>query len=121
MNDKSANLISLFASSSTLICCALPSIFVTIGAGASLASLVTIFPLLITLSKYKVYITLFTLIALIIAGIVNYKTYHLPCPVDPVLGATCMNQRKRSRYLYYSSILIFLFATIFTYLIPRII
>jgi hypothetical protein len=119
MNDKSANLISLFASSSTLICCALPSLFVTIGAGASLASLVTIFPLLITLSKYKVYITLSTLIALIIAGIVNYKTYHLPCPVDPALGATCMKQRKRSRYLYYSSILIFLFATIFTYLIPR--
>ena len=121
MNDKSANIISLFVSSSTLICCALPSLFVLVGAGASFASLITIFPFLVTLSKYKIYITLFALFALIIAGVINYRTYHLPCPVDPALGATCMAQRKRSRYLYYASTAVFLFATIFTYIIPRII
>ena len=109
MDDKSANIISLFASSSTLICCALPSLFVLVGAGASFASLITIFPFLVTLSKYKIYITLFALFALIIAGVINYRTYHLPCPVDPALGATCMAQRKRSRYLYYASTAVFLF------------
>ena len=35
MQDKSANLLSLFASSSTLICCGLPSLFIVIGAGGS--------------------------------------------------------------------------------------
>ena len=69
----------------------------------------------------KIYITLFALFALIIAGGINYRTYHLPCPVDPALGATCMAQRKRSRYLYYASTAVFLFATIFTHIIPRII
>ena len=44
MQDKSANFLSLFASSSTLICCALPSLFIAIGAGASFASLITVFP-----------------------------------------------------------------------------
>ena len=32
MQDKTANFFSLFASTSTLICCALPAIFVAIGA-----------------------------------------------------------------------------------------
>ena len=119
MNDKSSNFFSLFASSSTLICCALPAIFVALGAGASFASLVTVFPFLITLSQYKFYITLFALVMIFIAGYVNYKTYHMPCPADPELGRICSETRKKSRYLYYASVSIFLFATIFTYIVPR--
>ena len=121
MNDRASNFFSLFASSSTLICCALPAIFVALGAGASFASLVTAFPFLITLSQYKLYITLFALVMIVIAGFVNYKTYHMPCPADPELGKLCMKTRKRSRYIYYLSLLLFIFATIFTYIIPRLI
>ena len=121
MEDKSANFLSLFASSSTLICCALPAIFIAIGAGASFASLITAFPFLIVLSQYKVYITLLALVMIAIAGYVNYKTYHMPCPADPELGRMCMQTRKKSRYLYYFSVVLFIFATIFTYLIPRLI
>jgi len=119
MNDKASNFFSLFASSYTLICCALPAIFVALGAGASFASLVTVFPFLITLSQYKLYITLFALVMIVIAGYINYKTYHMPCPADPELGRACSETRKKSRYLYYASVAIFLFATIFTYIVPR--
>ena len=119
MDDKTTNFISLFASSSTLICCALPAIFVVLGAGASFASLITVFPFLITLSQYKLYITLFALIMLALAGYINYKTLYMPCPADPELGRACMETRKKSRYLYYTSVSIFLFATIFTYIVPR--
>ena len=121
MDDKTTNFISLFASSSTLICCALPAIFVVLGAGASFASLITVFPFLITLSQYKLYITLFALIMLALAGYINYKTFYMPCPADPELGKLCMQTRKRSRYIYYLSLLLFIFATIFTYIIPRLI
>jgi hypothetical protein len=125
MSDKPANslslFLSLFASSSTLICCALPAIFVALGAGASFASLISVFPFLVVLSQYKIYITLFALIMLVVAGYANYKTYHMPCPVDPELGRTCMQTRKKSRYIYYFSVLIFLVATIFTYIVPRLI
>ena len=121
MDDKTTNFISLFASSSTLICCALPAIFVVLGAGASFASLITVFPFLITLSQYKLYITLFALIMLVLAGYINYKTFYMPCPTDPELGKLCMKTRKRSRYIYYLSLLLFIFATIFTYIIPRLI
>jgi hypothetical protein len=118
MQDKSANFLSLFASSSTLICCALPSLFIAIGAGASFASLITVFPFLIVLSQYKLSITIFASVTIIFAGYVNYKTYYMPCPADPELGRLCLQTRKRSRTIYYASVSIFLFATIFTYIVP---
>jgi uncharacterized membrane protein len=121
VSDKTANFFSLFASSSTLICCALPSIFVALGAGATLASLVGTFPFLIVLSKYKVIITLVALCLLVIAGYINYKTYSMPCPVDPQLGATCMRTRAKSRMTYYFSVVICLSATLFTYVVPEFI
>ena len=121
MNDKAANFISLFASSSTLICCALPSLFIVLGAGASFANLIIIFPFLITLSKYKLTISLFAFFSILIGGYINYKTYYLSCPTDPVLVRVCMRTRKRSRLIYYISVTIFLFASIFTYIIPGVI
>ena len=121
MFDRSANFISLFASSSTLICCALPSVFIVIGAGATFASIISIFPFLVVISKYKVSITLVSLLILVFAGYINYRTYYLPCPADPELGRICLQTRKRSRSIYYFSVILFTFATIFTYLIPNII
>jgi hypothetical protein len=44
---------SLFTSVSTLLCCALPSLLVAVGMGAVVAGLVSDFPALIWLSKYK--------------------------------------------------------------------
>jgi len=118
MEDKTANYFSLFASSSTLICCALPALFVALGAGASFASLIGTFPFLIVLSHYKVEISLFAFVMIVFAGYVNYKTYHMPCPADPEIGRLCMQTRKRSRIMYYVSVAIFLFATVFTYIVP---
>ena len=121
MFDRSANYISLFASSSTLICCALPAVFIVIGAGATFASIISIFPFLVVISKYKVSITLVSLLILVFAGYINYRTYYLPCPADPELGRICLQTRKRSRSIYYFSVILFTFATIFTYLIPYLI
>ena len=119
IDEQTANFFSLFASSSTLVCCALPAVFVALGAGASFASLVSTFPFLITLSQYKVYITFFALVMLLIAGYANYINSNLSCPADPRLGRLCMKARKRSRLIYYVSAGIFIFATLFTYLVPR--
>ena len=121
IDDKPANFLSLFASSSTLICCALPALFVALGAGATFASLVSTLPFLIVLSQYKVAITLFALVMISIAGFANYRTYHAPCPADPELGRACMRTRRRSRLVYYFSVALFAFATIFTYVVPEFI
>jgi hypothetical protein len=44
---------SLFTSLSTLLCCALPSLLVLFGLGASVASALSFMPWLVTLSRHK--------------------------------------------------------------------
>jgi hypothetical protein len=72
------------------------------------------------LSQYKLSISVFAALMIAAAGFANYKTYHLPCPADPELGRACLQTRKRSRYVYYFSVLLFVVATTFTYVIPKI-
>jgi len=119
-NKETSNvgIISLLASSTTLICCALPALFVALGAGATLASLTNIFPQLIVISHYKVSISIGTLLILFIAGIFIKKAESLPCPVDPMLRDICLKTRKRSKVMFYTSVIIFLSASFFTYLLP---
>jgi len=50
---KRANIVSLFTSGSTLICCALPATLVAIGSAATLVSLVSNFPQLVWISEHK--------------------------------------------------------------------
>ena len=120
MKDDLTNYFTLFASASTLICCGLPSLFVLVGAGASFATLVTTFPLMIEISKYKVYISLGAFIMICLAGYVNYRTRKLPCPIDTAAAKTCMQTRKRSRLIYYFSIVLFVSASTLTYVLPRV-
>ncbi|HEY6764028.1 MAG TPA: hypothetical protein VI386_04600 [Candidatus Sulfotelmatobacter sp.] len=47
------NYFSLFTSLSTLLCCALPSLLVLFGLGASVASMLSFMPWLATLSRHK--------------------------------------------------------------------
>ena len=121
MRDSIVNIFSLFTSSSTLFCCALPAIFVMLGAGASFASFISVFPFLITLSVYKIELTLFAFFMMGIAGYSNYKASFAPCPIDPEQGRRCMRLRMQSRLIYYISCIILIFATIFTYIIPELI
>jgi hypothetical protein len=56
---------SLFTSLGTLLCCALPSLLVLLGLGATVATVLSIAPWLITLSRHKVWV--FTLAGVLIA------------------------------------------------------
>ena len=120
MKDDSANYLTLFTSASALICCGLPSLFILVGAGASFATLVSAFPLLIEISRYKVYISVGALIMLFLAGYVNYKTSKAPCPIDITAAKKCIQTRKRSRLIYYFSVALFLSASTVTYILPRV-
>ena len=111
-------LITLFASSSTLICCALPALFVLLGAGATFASIVNFFPQLIVISRYKITISIVTGIILLLAGLLIKKASLQPCPTDPNLRDLCLKTRKKSKVIYFASIGIFVFASFFTYVLP---
>ena len=112
--------LSLFTSLSTLLCCALPALLVTIGAGAALASIVHVTPWLVYLSKYKVYTFLLSGLMLIIAGFFIYRSRNDPCPIDQEQAMACMRMRKVSLYIYFLSILIFLIGFFFAFIAVKI-
>lgn len=66
MKEKALAIASLFASTSTLLCCALPTLLVTLGLGAVVAGGVASLPWLVALSQHKEWVFLGT--GLLIAG-----------------------------------------------------
>ncbi len=110
--------LSLFTSGGTLICCALPALFVTMGAGAALAGLTSSFPALIWLSQYKAWVFAGAALLLVIAGYWQWKARLLPCPADPAQAKACMRLRRISWAIYGISVCIFLVGAFFAFLAP---
>ena len=110
---------SLFGSLSTLLCCAIPALLVSLGLGASLAGFVGAFPAVVWLSEYKN--LLFSLSALLLfgAGYMQWRARREPCPMDARAAEACMRARKISFWVYAVSVLIFLFGFVFAYLVPK--
>ena len=92
-------LISLFSSFATLTCCALPALLVSLGAGAVLAGLITNFPQLIFLSKYKIYVFSVAGLLITISGYMLWVNRNAPCPIDPMAAKLCNRLRKLSIYI----------------------
>ncbi len=111
-------LLSIFTSSSTLICCALPALLVAIGAGATLAGLVTAVPQLIWLSAHKTLVFGAAGGMLALAGLLQYRAASAPCPIDPPLAAACARTRRVSRWVYGVSLAIYLLGVVFAFLLP---
>jgi hypothetical protein len=110
--------LSIFTSSSTLVCCAIPALLVTLGAGATLAGLVSAVPQLVWLSANK--LPLFALAAamLVLAGAMQYRARHAPCPADPRLAAACTRTRRIGLRIYLLSVAIYLVGAAFAFLLP---
>jgi hypothetical protein len=99
------SVLSLFASSSTLVCCALPALLVALGAGAALSSLVSVFPQLVWLSEHKVELFVFAGLAMAVSGALQWRHRTAPCPTDPALRQACLRTRKTSWRVYLVSLL----------------
>jgi len=109
---------SLFATSSTLVCCAIPALLVALGAGAALSSLVSAFPQIVLLSEYKE--GLFVLAGLMMAGsgALQWRNRNAPCPANPTLRAACMKARKVSAGVYAVSVGLYLIGGWFAFVQP---
>ena len=117
-SNKLVNYLSLFTSSGTIICCALPALLVSMGAGAVLSSFIAVFPQLVILSIYKIPIFIGAFIMLIIAGMLQYQSRGLPCPTDKKQANACMQTRKVSMIIYFTSVGIFIIGLLFAFIIP---
>jgi hypothetical protein len=113
-----ASVLALFASSSTLICCALPALLVALGAGAALSSLVSVFPQIVWVSEHKEAV-FGTAVALMAAGgWVQWRNRLAPCPVDPALRAACLRTRRWSLRLYLLSLALLAIGAWFAFVAP---
>jgi mercuric ion transport protein len=64
--------LSLFTSLSTLVCCALPSLLVLFGLGASVASMLSFMPWLVSLSHHKVLVFAVSGALILLSFVQNY-------------------------------------------------
>ena len=110
--------LSLFTSASTLICCALPAVIVTVAGGAALAGLVSNYPQLIWLSEHKVWLFSIAGIMLLAAGFTQYKNRNAPCPIDANAAKACMRLRLINAVIFWVSVLMYLTGFSFAFIAP---
>jgi hypothetical protein len=112
------SLLSLFASSSTLVCCALPALLVALGAGAALSSLVSVFPQVVWLSEHKEALFVVAGLAMAASGALQWRNRSAPCPTDPALRRACLQTRRASLRVYGFSVLIYVVGGWFAFVQP---
>jgi hypothetical protein len=113
-----SSLLTLFASSSTLVCCAIPALLVSLGAGAALASVVAAFPQIVWISENKEIIFFISTIMMLIGGVVQWRNRYAPCPVDPKLRQACLRTRKVSLGIYLISLALLMVGGWFAFIQP---
>jgi mercuric ion transport protein len=115
------NYFSLFTSLSTLLCCALPSLLVLFGLGASVASMLSFMPWLVTLSRHKQWT--FAISGVLIALSFVNMYYIAPrrakqCRADD--PAACDEASRLSRILLWVSAFIYLVGVFVAYVLGPI-
>ena len=116
--SKFSKWISLFTSSGTLLCCALPSLLVTLGMGTAVVGLVTAVPQLIWLSQHKVWVFLFSGIMIGISWYLEKRSQTISCPMDQELAEACKSGKRWSELILKLSIAIWVTGAFFAFIGP---
>jgi hypothetical protein len=115
--------LSVFTSTSTLVCCALPALMVALGAGAALSGLVSAVPQLVWLSEHKAPLFAVAAVLLAAAGALQWRSRRAAaaCPPDPGLAAACATAKDYSLAVWAASVAIFAIGAFFAFVAPWLI
>ncbi len=102
-HESSLTWLALFASTGTLVCCALPIMLVTLGLGATVAAMTSQFPLLVTLSEYKLLVFAFSGAMLALSAWLMYRPGR-SCPTDPRKAEVCARMQRWNRRVLWLSV-----------------
>ena len=116
--------LSLFTSIGTLLCCALPSLLVLLGLGATVASALSAAPWLVSLSHHKNWV--FTVAGVMIFG--NFLYVYMVAPklqtrtgaCDPNEPSACQTASRLSRIVLWCSAALYLAGCFSAYLLGPI-
>ncbi|MAH60850.1 MAG: hypothetical protein CMF42_00915 [Legionellales bacterium] len=102
------------ASISTLLCCALPIILVSLGFGSIMAALISHLPWLIWISEHAIYFFVLTFFLLLISG---YMLFYQPlsCTLDRV--KQCQSNQTKAKIIWLMTLIIFIIGLIFKYIL----
>lgn len=109
--------VTLLTSGSTLICCALPALLVTLGFGAALAGLIGTIPQLVWFSEHKLLVFGGCAILLGLGGFFQWNAKKMACPIDFKQRDACLKTRRWSQRIYLFSLVIFLIGSFFAFII----
>jgi hypothetical protein len=115
-----ASVVTLAASVGTLVCCVLPAVMVSLGAGAALAGLVTAVPQLVWLSAHKGLVFGVAGGLLVVSGALLWRARMLPCPADPEAARLCQRLRWWSRSLWVAATSATALGASFAFVLPAI-
>ena len=107
--------LALFTSVSTLICCALPALLVSVGMGAVMAGLIDAVPGITWMGANKPIVFAVAALVLTISGALQWRARNLPCPIDPVKARACMRLRKISWILWWAAVSAFVIGGFFAF------
>jgi hypothetical protein len=112
--------VALVGSLGTLLCCAMPALLVSIGAGAAVASLITTIPQLIWLSEHKIPLFILAAAMLMIAGVTMYLNRRMPCPIDPAQAKSCRRMRRFAASVFFTSLGLYVVGFYFAFIASHI-
>ncbi len=116
LKDKGVTIFTLFTTTGTLICCALPILLVTFGLGATVVAMTSAFPFLITLTQYKIWVFAFSGSMLAISGWLMFRPGRA-CPADIALAKACSTAYKWNKRIYWTSVIIWVIGFSAAYLL----
>jgi hypothetical protein len=111
---------TLLATTGTLVCCVLPAVLVSLGAGAVLVGLVTAVPQLVWLSEHKALVFGIAGALLLVSGVLIWRARGLPCPVDPAAARSCVRLRRMNAVVYGVAVAGFVAGAFFAFVLPAL-
>jgi hypothetical protein len=108
--------LTVFSSVGTLVCCALPALLVSIGAGAVMATLVSAVPQLVWISEHKIPLFVFAGFMLCLSGFATYWSRRMACPAGAALAKSCLQVRRVSLGVFILSLTIYASGFYFAFL-----
>ena len=109
---------SLFGSIGTLFCCALPVILVSLGMGATFASLTSLFPQIHWITGYKNWLFLITGVLLLVSYFLVRTSKVMECPIDDKQQPSCLRAKTTSRWIFGCAVFCYSVGWVFAYILP---